>query len=46
MAIDGVSLVDPSATDDPRAMDPVAVVIDIDLDLVAHKVSKRNVLFI
>lgn len=38
MKIDGVSLVEPSATDDPYAMEPVAVVIDIDLDALAQKV--------
>ena len=38
MKIDGVSLVEPSATDDPYAMGPVAVVIDIDLDALAQKV--------
>lgn len=38
MKIDGVSLVEPSATDDPHAMGPVAVVIDIDLDALAQKV--------
>lgn len=38
MKIDGVSLVEPSATDDPYAMGPVAVVIDIDLEKLAQKV--------
>lgn len=38
MKIDGSSLVEPSATDDPYAMGPVAVVIDIDLDALAQKV--------
>lgn len=40
MKIDGVSLVEPSATDDPYAMGPVAVEIDCDLDALAHKVRK------
>lgn len=38
MKIDGSSLVEPSATDDPYAMGPVAVEIDCDLDALAHKV--------
>ena len=42
MKIDGVSLVEPSATDDPHAMGPVAVVIDIDLDALAQKVRASH----
>lgn len=38
MKIDGSSMVEPSPTDDPYAMGPVAVVIDIDLDALAQKV--------
>ena len=42
MKIDGVSLVEPSATDDPHALGPVAVVIDCDLDALAQKVRNDH----